>query len=212
MGCDRPLLLSARRRMMEQPFSLAAVVASAGGYEAFSTIARTLPASFPLAIALVIHRGDAHLAPLLELLQRKTCLHVKEAEQDEPLRKGWLYLAPGGSHLIVQPNERFGFSHGPKVNHARPAGDVLLSSAATVFGPRTIGVVLSGGLFDGAKGIADVKRHGGATLVQSPETALTPSMPLAAIASGAADWILPLAAMGPALVRLAMGCAVAPPG
>ena len=147
------------------------------------------------------------MKPLIDILQMQTCLHVNVADQDEPIRHGWLYVAPGGRHLVVQSNRSWGFSDAEKVGHLRPAGDVLFASAAEVFGRRLVGIVLTGCLSDGADGVVAVKRLGGGTIAQNTDTAEFPSMPRAAIMTSSTDRVLTPAEIGPALERLVVAWA-----
>jgi two-component system chemotaxis response regulator CheB len=91
--------------------------------------------------------------------------------------------------MLLEPS-RVRLNQGPKVHHTRPAADPLFISAAKVYGEHVIGIVLSGGGNDGADGLRAIKEHGGIALVQRPQDALTPSMPLSAIAAVHLDAVL----------------------
>ncbi len=114
---------------------------------------------------------------------------------------GNVYLAPPDYHLIIERGH-LGLSHDDRVQHSRPSIDVLFESAARANGSRVAAVVLTGANADGAEGLQAVKRAGGFTLVQEPGTAESPVMPQAAIASGAADKVLPLSDIAAFLVEL----------
>jgi two-component system chemotaxis response regulator CheB len=112
-----------------------------------------------------------------------------------------VYIAPADYHLIVQP-DGFALSTEAQVQHSRPSIDVLFDSAADTYGSRLIAVVLTGANADGAYGLLRVKRRGGTTIVHDPETAEKRTMPDAAIATGAADHVIPLDRITPKLVQL----------
>jgi two-component system chemotaxis response regulator CheB len=107
-------------------------------------------------------------------------LIVVIAASAEPFTSGHIYVAPPDHHLLLEPSG-MRLSRGPKVNHTLPAADPLFTLAAAAFGKPLIGVVLSGGGGDGDIGLKAIKAHDGLVLMERPEDATTPSMPLAAI-------------------------------
>ena len=179
---------------------LVVVGASFGGFDALKVLLGALPGTFPVPLAIVQHQGSPG-AGLATLLQRYTPLVVADAEDKEDLLPGVAYVAPPGYHLLVEPGS-VALSVDPPVSHARPSIDVLFESAADVYGPGAIGVVLTGTGQDGAAGLARIKLRGGRTIVQDPATATRGAMPRAALASTIVDWILPLDMIGPRLVEL----------
>jgi two-component system chemotaxis response regulator CheB len=110
------------------------------------------------------------------------------------VRKGRIYIAPPGCHLLVE-GERLALGRGPRENNARPAVDPMLRSAALCCGSRTIGVILTGTLGDGASGLRAVSQAGGITVVQDPRDAAFPEMPRSALERLAPDHVAHLAAI-----------------
>jgi two-component system chemotaxis response regulator CheB len=184
--------------------TLVVVVASAGGLEVFLDVISTLPEfRVPIAVMFLLHRTPhAPLAPLVQVLQRRTPWLVKKAEGEERIQQRRVYVAPSAVSVTVRPNRTFGMRE-PATLPSRFPGDELLSSAATALGAHAMGVILSGANDDGANGVVAIKRHGGHVLIQSPETASFPWMPWAAISTGAADVIARPGAIGAELLRLA---------
>jgi two-component system chemotaxis response regulator CheB len=184
------------------PFDVVAIGASLGGLEALTEILSKLPTDFPAAIILVQHTGEhSHMAPLLEKITR---LPVQWAAQGDDLQPSRVYVAPPGSHLIVNRNRMLSLTSTPKVNFVRPSVDVLFKSVATAYSQRAIGVVLTGMLSDGAKGAQEIQRCGGRVIVQHPESAQAPGMPRAALNIHAAHFVLPLEHIASALITLTM--------
>lgn len=179
---------------------LVVVGASFGGFDALKVMLGTLPAAFPLPLAIVQHQGDQG-SGLAGLLQRHTALAVVDAEDKDDAMPGIAYLAPPGYHLLAERGT-LALSVDPPVMHARPSIDVLFESAADAYGSLVIGVILTGTGRDGASGLARIKQRGGRAIVQDPATALRAAMPEAALASTLVDWILPLEKIGPRLVEL----------
>jgi two-component system chemotaxis response regulator CheB len=142
--------------------------------------------------------GDGRLA---SVLARATPLPIAVAEHAEPIEIGRIRIAPSDHHLLLG-HDHVRLDRGPTENRVRPSVDTLFRSAAVMLGERAIGVVLTGHLFDGSSGASAIKRCGGVVIVQSPEDAEHSSMPTAAIATGAADHVVPLAAMGAVLSRV----------
>lgn len=181
---------------------LVVVGASAGGVEALSQLVRGLPADLPAAVLVVLHVSPDAPDVLPRILAGAGgSLPVRPATDGEPIRTGYVYVAPPDAHLLVA-DERLAVVGGPRENGHRPAIDPLFRSAAHAHGPRVIGVVLTGNLDDGAAGLAAIKAAGGMAVVQAPDEAPFPSMPRAAIARVAADQVLPIAEIGPALERM----------
>jgi two-component system chemotaxis response regulator CheB len=154
-------------------------------------------------IAIAQHRAvDSGSGALSRMLSVRSGLEVCEAGDKDPIEPGCVYIAPPDYHLLVE-SDGFALSVEGMVQHSRPSIDVLFDSAADAYGSGLVGVILTGANADGAYGLKRVKRRGGVTIVQDPETAEKRDMPDAAIATGAADHVLPLEAIGPKLVELA---------
>lgn len=175
---------------------------SAGGVEALRTLVGALPSDFPGSIFIVMHTAPDSPGVLAQILDRAGALPAANAFNRETIRPGRIYVAPPDCHLLLEPGA-VRVTRGPKENRFRPAVDPLFRSAAQVFGPRVVGVILTGGLDDGTSGLWAVKRLGGTAVVQDPGEAFMPSMPLSAINRVEVDYMLPLAEMAPLLARLA---------
>ncbi|HET9149863.1 MAG TPA: chemotaxis protein CheB, partial [Alphaproteobacteria bacterium] len=182
--------------------------ASAGGVEALRVVAENLPADFEAALFVVLHIGIK--STLAGILDRAGPLPAADAEDGEPIRRGRIYIAPYDVHMLLS-DDHVVLRHGPKENMARPAVDPLFRSAALAFGPRTIGVILTGGLSDGTAGLHAIKRCGGIALVQDPKWAVSPGMPESALRNVAVDYCTELEEIGPLLARLVAEPAGAPP-
>lgn len=175
--------------------------ASAGGVEALRTIMAGLPSDLPAAVLVVLHMPRSSPSALPAILNRVSQIPVRSAVDGEPLRQSRVYVAPVDRHLMVI-DHRVRLSRGAAENGHRPAIDPLFRSAAQVFGPRVVGVVLSGSRDDGAAGLEAIARRGGTTVVQQPGDALHGSMPRAALQHVAADHVLPAAEIGTLLDRI----------
>jgi two-component system chemotaxis response regulator CheB len=178
------------------------VGASAGGIEALRALAAGLPKDFPASVFVVQHTAAESPGVLADILSRAGALPAVNARDRERIKPGHIYVAPPDYHLMVEPGV-VRITKGPKENRFRPAVDPLFRSAAQVYGPRVVGVVLTGNLDDGAVGLRVVKQLGGTAVVQDPEDALYPSMPESARRQVRVDYSLPLAEIAPLLARLA---------
>jgi two-component system chemotaxis response regulator CheB len=187
---------------------IVALGASAGGLEALHAVVAALPSDFPAAVVIVQHMDPRRRSHLADLLRRHSHLAVTQAIDGEPAEAGRVYVAAPDRHLTTRPG-RLVFSDMPRVRFSRPSIDVLFASVAAAYGHRAVAVVLSGTGRDGAAGVRAIKESGGTTIVQDPRTAAHPGMPEAARATGCADYVVPLEAIGPALVALA---SATPPG
>jgi two-component system, chemotaxis family, protein-glutamate methylesterase/glutaminase len=177
------------------------VGASVGGIEALRAIAGGLPKEFPASVFVVLHTSPEAPGILAEIINRAGALPAAYAADEERIQPGRIYVAPPARHLIIEPN-RLRLTRGPKENRFRPAVDPLFRSAAQVYGPRVIGVILTGYLDDGTAGLWAVKQLGGTAIVQDPREALAPSMPASAFRQVRVDYCLPIAEIAPLLVSL----------
>jgi two-component system chemotaxis response regulator CheB len=168
--------------------------------EALQVLLGQLPKDLDAAVLIVLHMPAYQRSDLDGILQRSTKLHVHAAADGELLQNGHIYTAVPDHHLTVNA-DRIQLTRGPKECRVRPAVDVLFRSAALAFGPRVLGVVLTGALDDGTAGLWAIKRQGGQALVQDPGTALHPSMPESARTNVDVDAVLSLEALGGELVR-----------
>jgi two-component system, chemotaxis family, protein-glutamate methylesterase/glutaminase len=175
--------------------------ASSGGIEALRTLLAALPGDFPAAVCVVVHTAPQAPGVLPQIFARTSPLVVTNPRDGDALVPGRVYVAPPDRHLLVEPG-RVRVTKGPKENRFRPAIDPLFRSAAQVFGPGAIGVVLTGSLDDGTSGLDVIKRLGGTAVVQDPADALYPSMPQSAIDHVAVDRVVRLADLAPLLVDL----------
>jgi two-component system, chemotaxis family, protein-glutamate methylesterase/glutaminase len=181
--------------------SIIAIAGSAGAIKALQSIVSSLPHDFGVSVFVVIHRRSQD-GLLTEALSYKTGIQVITAQHGALIAQRTIYVAPADFHLTVSSSHMF-LSKGPKVNRHRPAIDPLFASAACAFGPRVIGVLLSGYLDDGTAGLAAIKECGGMAVVQDPRDALVPNMPRSALLNVDVDYTLPATEIAPLLVRLA---------
>jgi two-component system chemotaxis response regulator CheB len=181
-----------------------ALAASAGGFEAFAQLLSGLPHDFTVPIIALLHRGkrSPERDGLVEFLSRRSRLRVTQAMPGQKLAAATVYVAPpacdlrlcAGRFQMLVPAGRF-----------QPCADTLFESLAQEYGRGCIGVLLSGAMTDGVRGVAAIKARGGTVLVQAPETAIIPHMPKAAIQAGAVDGIMHPADIADALISLTMG-------
>src|SRR5215210_3284548 len=175
---------------------------SAGGVEALRALVTGLPADFAGSVFVVMHTAPDSPGVLAQILDRSGPLPAANAENRTRIRPGRIYVAPPDRHLLLEPGLML-TTRGPKENRFRPAVDPLFRSAAQTYGPRVVGVVMTGGLDDGTSGLWAVKRLGGTAVVQDPDEAFMPSMPLSALGQVEVDYTLPVAEIAPLLARLA---------
>jgi two-component system chemotaxis response regulator CheB len=176
--------------------------ASAGGVQALSQVVGGLPRDIPAAVFIVLHISPYGRSTMPTILSRAGVLRATHAVDGEPIEPGRVYVAPPDHHLMVEPG-RVRLSRAPTENGQRPAVDVLFRSASQAYGPRSVGVVLTGNLDDGTSGLVAVKKHGGIAVVQDPDEADYPSMPRSALHNVAVDHVLSLAGISQLLTGLA---------
>ena len=175
---------------------------SSGGIDALKELVAALPRDLRAAVFVALHVAPYSLGILPEILERHGPLPASNAKDMEPIEPGRIYVAPPDRHMLLEPSGRVRVTRGPRENRFRPAVDPLFRSAAHAFGPRVVGVILTGLLDDGTAGLWAVKERGGAAVVQHPDDAVAPAMPLNAIKHVEVDHIVPLKEIAPLLVRL----------
>lgn len=168
---------------------LVVIGGSAGSLEVLMKMLRDLT-NDRISIVVVIHRKGSLHSVLTELLNFKTPVVVKEAEEKEPVLPGHLYIAPADYHLLIESDRSLSLDYSEKVNFSRPSIDVTFECAAQVYGAGTIGLLLSGGNADGVAGLKAIKRAGGICVVQHPESALVSFMPQHAVNEVEVDYML----------------------
>ncbi len=182
--------------------TVVAIAASTGGTEALKVLLAGLPAEIP-PILIVQHMPPGFTKSFAASLDRTLPFVVKEAEHQEPIESGKVLFAPGGFHLEAGGvrGSRFVRLHQQDPLHGlRPSADYLFSSLAQCCGVHSVGVILTGIGRDGANGLAEIKRAGGTTMVQSEESCVVFGMPHAAIQMNIVDRVLPPAEIANALV------------
>jgi len=177
------------------------VGASAGGIAALQQFALQLPATFDGSIFVTVHFPEHGTSTLPRILNRSGSLSAVHAADGESIVPGRIYVAPPDFHLLLS-RRGVRLARGPKEKGNRPAVDSMFRSAAVSFGPRVIGVVLTGNLDDGTAGLLAIKRRGGLGIAQDPSEALFPSMPRSAIEHAAVDRVVPIRDLHKTLAEL----------
>lgn len=165
---------------MSVGYEIVVVGTSWGGLSALRELVSNLPASFGIPVVLVQHRHRQSDHVLSALLQDRTSLCVCEVEDKAPISRGNVYVAPADYHLLVESGY-FSLSTDEPVGFSRPSIDVTFTSVADSYGPRAVGVVLTGANADGSRGLRRIAERGGLAFVQEPVTAESPVMPSAAL-------------------------------
>ncbi len=178
-----------------------AIGASAGGVEALSKLAAGLSPDVPYAYAITLHVRAGAPSVLARIVDRSGPLPAVAAEDGAKLEPGRIYVARPDHHLLVA-DHRVVLSPGSTENGHRPAINALFRSIALAFGPRAVGVLLSGVLDDGVLGLAAIRSRGGVTIGQSPDDALFPAMPTNARDAGLLDHQAAAADIGALLKEL----------
>lgn len=175
--------------------------ASAGGVHALSHIVSELPRDLPAAVFIVQHVAPYGKSAMPSILSRAGPLPAVHPPDDAPIEAGRIYVAPPDHHLVIEAG-RVRLSRAPSENGHRPSVDVLFRTAAHSYGPRVVGVVLTGNLDDGTAGLAEIKKNHGIAIVQDPATADYAGMPTSARAHVEVDHVVPLCNIASVLERL----------
>jgi two-component system chemotaxis response regulator CheB len=191
-------------------YDLICIGASWGGLRAVGQVLADLPGAVDLPVVIAQHRSaDSREGALAQLLSGQTHRRVVDAEDKMPLEPAHVYVAPPDYHLLVERGS-LALSVDERIQFARPSIDVLFESAAHEYGSGVIGIILTGANEDGAHGLSRIKARGGVAVIQDPSGAARRTMPDAAIASTAADAILPLEDIGKFVYGLCVNPAAEP--
>ncbi len=187
---------------MTKPYRVIALAASAGGLAALGEVLSQLPAHLPVPILIVQHISRDHISRAPQILDRRTGLRVKAAEEGETIKPGVAYVATSNRHLLVRPDGTLTLVQTERVRFSRPSADALFRSCAESYGEGVIAVVLSGTGRDAADGALAIERAGGTVIVQDPESADHPGMPQATILRDTPSHVLALEEIAPHLLVL----------
>jgi two-component system chemotaxis response regulator CheB len=183
------------------PKDIVVLGGSTGGLDAMRSIVGQLSKDFRGSLFVVLHTAADSPGVLGAILERAGALPAYTVRSQERIQPGAIYVPAPDHHLVLEPGLVCA-TRGPKENRFRPAVDPLFRSAAQVYGPRAIGVILTGGLDDGTAGLWAIKQLGGTAIVQDPEDALVTSMPKSALSHVRVDHCIPLQDIAPLLMRL----------
>jgi two-component system, chemotaxis family, protein-glutamate methylesterase/glutaminase len=183
---------------------------SAGGIEALTNLVSGFPNDLAAAVFIVVHTAPESPGYLAQIISRAGPLRAQYALDGARFDVGQIYVAPADHHLLLNLGSVMNVVRGPRENRTRPAVDPLFRSAALAYGPRVIGVVLSGALDDGTAGLRAIKMCGGLTMAQDPADALVGSMPTSALRNVSIDYTRPATELAGLIAQLAQGKAPEP--
>lgn len=187
---------------------LVMIGSSTGGPKALIEVLPRLPKDFPLPIAIVQHMPPGpFIKSIAKRLEAESAIKVREAQNGDRLEPGLALMAPGGYHMLIEKGGLLKLNNGPSVNSVKPSVDVMMSSAAAVYGSGMVGVILTGMGRDGADGMALIKKRGGRTIAEHESTCVVYGMPKSVIDAGNADSVVPLERITQEIVRAVGGAA-----
>src|SRR5262245_17766057 len=184
------------------PTRVVGIGASAGGVEAFSRLLRPLPKDTGFAYLFILHLSPAHPSQLAELLARSAPFPVAEAREGDKMLPDHGYVLPPDKFMRIVDG-RLKLEPRPQRDGVPTVIDACLASLGTQWGPRAVGIILSGTGADGAIGLRAIKGHGGRTYAQDFASAAYPGMPRSAVEAGGVDFTLPPEEIAQSLVELA---------
>ena len=187
---------------MKHPKFIVVIGASAGGLNALSELVQHFEPGLNVAYCIVLHLSRKGVGDfIVHKLQKVTSLPCSLAKDGDDLEPGHIYVARPNQHMLVKGN-KIKLGAGPEENRWRPSIDVLFRSAAVAYSSNAIGVILSGLLDDGTSGMWAIKRSGGKCIVQDPDEAEYPDMPLSVINHMEADYVISLVETGPVIADI----------
>jgi len=185
-----------------QPRDTVVIGGSAGSIEALKKVVCELPADFSGSLFVVIHTSPDAPSMLARVLANCSPLPASNPHDREEIRRGHIYVSRPGHHMTIEDG-RIRILRGPRENRHRPAIDPLFRTAARNYGPRVVGIILSGLQDDGSAGLYAVKQRGGVAIVQEPADAIWKDMPTGAIEYSDPQYILPASDVPAVLIELA---------
>ena len=186
----------------KKKYNAVVIGVSAGGLNALSFLLSKIPEDYKIPIIIIQHRNSDQRDLLEEILQDKCKVKIKQADEKEPVKKGFVYLGPPDYHLLIEKDETFSLTSDAKVKYSRPSIDVLFESASYVYQEKLVGIILTGANDDGTNGMKRISKYGGLTIAQNPQEAEFPIMPQAAISSGFVQNIFSLAEIQKFLLKI----------
>ncbi len=154
---------------------------SAGSLHVVIDVLSRLKTDLKIPVVIIIHSKNDSTSNLGHLLSMRTALKVKEADDKETIKPGWVYLAAADYHLLVEDNRHFALDDSEKINYSRPSIDVTFQSIAEVYKEGVTAILLSGANADGVEGMRLIMQYGGSLAVQDPQTAQVAFMPQSAM-------------------------------
>ena len=186
---------------------LIAIGASTGGPPAIQSILLRIPRNLPAGIVISQHMPEGFTRHFAERLDRISAFAVKEAEDGEPVEPGKALIAPGGYHMLMEKEGETvttALKRRSLADKYVPSVDMMMKSAATVYGRKALGVILTGMGNDGKVGMKAIKENEGQTIAESEETSVVFGMPQEVIEAGAADKVLPLKEIPEEIIKRCM--------
>lgn len=152
---------------------------SAGSYGLIAELLEQLPITFEPAICIILHRNRRYDTQIEKSLSRKLKRNIVSAIDKMDICKNYVYFAPAGYHLMIEPNFTFSLDSSEHINYSRPSIDVLFETAAQIYKEKCTAFLLSGANSDGARGLKIIEEFGGKIIIQDPAQASIRTMPLA---------------------------------
>ncbi|RZI92254.1 MAG: chemotaxis protein CheB [Variovorax sp.] len=196
---------------MSEARNIVVIGAALGGLTAIANIARTWPADMPAAVLIALATPEQPSPMVLQIIDSYAPVPVAYVAGGEVVRPGRIYLSPPGRNMVVGANGVIELEEGSPYDTDRPSVNRLFTTAAEVFGPRVIGIVLSGNSRDGAQGLLEIEAAGGIGIAQHPDDAVEAAMPNSALRDGRPRYCVKASAIAP-LVQQLMADDEAPPG
>ncbi len=198
---EPPRVVPAARSWCE----IVAIGASTGGPPALQNILTRMPRGLPVAIVISQHMPEGFTRLFADRLNRLVGIRVSEASDGDVVEKGRALIAPGGKHLLLSRDDggqvRVKLAEVREEDRFAPSIDMMMSSAAGIYGDRTIGVLLTGMGDDGVQGLRAIKERKGMTIAESEQTCIVYGMPREAVRRGVVDRVLPLGDIGDVLLK-----------